>query len=84
LNAERTLACARPLMVAAACMTFCSALLLTARRLASSGASGCRRVLDIDSRTGSYSARAGDEKYLKMDLGLRREEDDECDGGRST
>ena len=78
------MACARPLTVAAACMTFCSASLLTARRPANSGASGCRRVLDIDSRMGSYSARAGDEKYLKMDLGLRREEEDECDGGRST
>ena len=41
-------------------------------------------MLDIDSRMGSYSARAGDEKYLKMDLRLRREEEDECDGGRST
>lgn len=41
-------------------------------------------MLDIASRMESYSARAGDERYLKMDLGLRREEEDECDGGRST
>jgi hypothetical protein len=82
----QTLACAVPLISAAALIITCSHLLLMALNFEISGASGFLLLPLKVSIMLSYSLRAGGEfaKYLKIDFGRDLELRGVAEAGRST